>query len=347
MGNNGCKGNLKNKVILEKTRVKEREIAPDFIKGICIILMVYGHLNYQGSSASIQKQIVALIYTFHIPVFLIISGIFFNYSLDPKSSTKRITQRLIIPYLLFLSIYLLGLFIVNKLGIHTENKPIHGITDYLITLLYKPYGSYWFLHSLIVMQGLMILTWSICSVFKAYKSLIFFILFAFILIICTHIEIISLRTATYFFLGNIIAVITKKSIHLSKIAGLVFLTSISALIIFKLDIYTFNIFQIIWCLSIFFSLWILAQTFDKLKFTKIISWIGQNTLIILVLHALFMVAIKVTTPLFLKLDQTGILYSITASFIVIAFCILAAKIFDQIKISRYIFGVESIYRKLN
>ena len=70
-----------------------------------IVLMVYGHIDHVGSLAILQKQFVVLIYTFHVPIFLIISGFFFKITPQEEEyeSGKRLLQRLIIPYLIFIS----------------------------------------------------------------------------------------------------------------------------------------------------------------------------------------------------------------------------------------------------
>lgn len=57
--------------------VKERDISFDIVKGICILLMIIGH-----SAAS--SQVTNFIYSFHMPVFLFISGYFL--------SQKKITE---------------------------------------------------------------------------------------------------------------------------------------------------------------------------------------------------------------------------------------------------------------
>lgn len=44
----------------------------DYLKGIFIILMILFHLVYIGDNYPYMKQVV---YTFHMPVFLILSGV--------------------------------------------------------------------------------------------------------------------------------------------------------------------------------------------------------------------------------------------------------------------------------
>ncbi|HAW18859.1 MAG TPA: hypothetical protein DCX14_01635 [Flavobacteriales bacterium] len=53
-----------------------RITAPDFIKGLCIILMVYGHITMIGTLDEAQNAIKEFIYTFHMQIFLLVSGFF-------------------------------------------------------------------------------------------------------------------------------------------------------------------------------------------------------------------------------------------------------------------------------
>ncbi len=57
----------------------------DFLKGIFIILMITFHLVYIGDSYPYAKRIV---YTFHMPGFLIISGYLMNITKSRKDFIK-------------------------------------------------------------------------------------------------------------------------------------------------------------------------------------------------------------------------------------------------------------------
>lgn len=73
----------------EKKRIDYFDIA----KGIGIILMILGHMSLQN------KYLKNFLYTFHMPLFFIISGYFFRYR-ENKICIKNIIKKLIIPYTL-------------------------------------------------------------------------------------------------------------------------------------------------------------------------------------------------------------------------------------------------------
>lgn len=67
---------------------KIRDKKMDFIKGVTIFLMVWGHIvqHFYGNEGSFYGNIVyKVIYTFHMPLFMFISGYFFKSSLDKRS----------------------------------------------------------------------------------------------------------------------------------------------------------------------------------------------------------------------------------------------------------------------
>lgn len=68
----------------------------DVAKGIGIFLVIFAHVNY-------QPELLTMIYSFHMPLFFIISGILFdkNKHTDFKTFIGRRFKTLFIPYVLF------------------------------------------------------------------------------------------------------------------------------------------------------------------------------------------------------------------------------------------------------
>lgn len=76
---------------------KNRDLSFDIAKGMGIFLMVIGH-------TSIPKFVSSWIYSFHMPLFFIISGIFYNPVKYPSFLSFLIakSRSLLIPYILYL-----------------------------------------------------------------------------------------------------------------------------------------------------------------------------------------------------------------------------------------------------
>lgn len=76
---------------------KERNLSFDITKGIAIFLMVFGH-------TSLPKFASTWIYSFHMPLFFLVSGVFFNLKRYSEWHVFFITKirTLLIPYFLYL-----------------------------------------------------------------------------------------------------------------------------------------------------------------------------------------------------------------------------------------------------
>lgn len=72
----------------------KRKTYIDIAKGIATILVIIGHCNYTNS------KLVAWLYTFHMPLFFIINGLFISLNKYPtlKDFTKKKAKSLLIPY---------------------------------------------------------------------------------------------------------------------------------------------------------------------------------------------------------------------------------------------------------
>ncbi len=88
--------------------VKERDLSFDFIKGILILLVVYGHTIPRFSGVTIHDRLdTVIIYTFHMPLFIFISGYFATHSLSKsiKECMAKVLKRLFIPAFLWTIVY--------------------------------------------------------------------------------------------------------------------------------------------------------------------------------------------------------------------------------------------------
>lgn len=78
----------------------EREYQYDNMKFILILLVIFGHL-LEYIKGDISLNIYRFIYTFHMPVFIFISGYF------AKFKRKKIIFQLLIPYIILQTIYII------------------------------------------------------------------------------------------------------------------------------------------------------------------------------------------------------------------------------------------------
>ncbi|MFV0418424.1 MAG: acyltransferase family protein [Dysgonomonas sp.] len=132
----------------------ERIVWIDIAKGIGIILVVLGHVNYVSD---IDYNILRLVYMFHMPLFFFLSGYLYKKNTDIKGLVKNKFQQLMIPY--FASLFVLAPF-------SSMFKELYASPDITFTMvaetigkllfggcyLYDEIGPLWFLPVLFFTQ---------------------------------------------------------------------------------------------------------------------------------------------------------------------------------------------------
>lgn len=116
----------------------------DFLKGLAIFLVVYGHsIQYcmDNNQDFFQNPIFKFIYSFHMPLFMLISGYLYSSSIQKRNSKDLILIRfkqLIIPAIAWYSIYTM------VTAIFKDTDIVSGIINYLKGIPYQ----FWFLFTL-------------------------------------------------------------------------------------------------------------------------------------------------------------------------------------------------------
>jgi len=146
----------------------------DYGKGIGIILVVYGHLQSSAYHMGIKvpEQFFALsdsiIYSFHMPLFFFLSGLFVENSLRKRGAKDYLVDR-------FLRIaYIYVIWSVLQVGVEAifSGETQRGTTVFdLLAILWRPWGQFWFLYALLFMH----ITYAIFSNFGKYANVLFFV----------------------------------------------------------------------------------------------------------------------------------------------------------------------------
>jgi len=126
----------------------------DFLKGVAISLVVIGHFFPESIATQGYRSLRATIYSFHMPLFMIISGYLYSLSsrvvsfLDYIQFVKHKAIRLVIPYFVIaVSVLLIKIILQNFIPM--EN-PVSS--KFLIQLFFAPMGGFatflWFIYTL-------------------------------------------------------------------------------------------------------------------------------------------------------------------------------------------------------
>ncbi|MES3695799.1 acyltransferase family protein [Mammaliicoccus sciuri] len=93
---------------------KERDHYFDNARFFLIVLVVFGHLTRSYVNDShIFKALYMFIYSFHMPAFVLISG-FFAKGVGKPGYIKKITIKLLLPYLIFQLFYGLYYYYIDR-----------------------------------------------------------------------------------------------------------------------------------------------------------------------------------------------------------------------------------------
>jgi len=133
-------------------RQTQRSAMVDIAKGMAIVLVVYGHCLRGLVLADVLPETSWLystdyvVYTFHMPIFFLLSGLFFPSSLrkSPREFWVGRLGNIVYPYFLWSLIH--GGFQLALGGTGAVNSPFH-LRD-LAAIPWKPIPPFWFLYAL-------------------------------------------------------------------------------------------------------------------------------------------------------------------------------------------------------
>ena len=180
----------------------------DRAKGFAIALVVWGHLaSVVTTNVPLWFYIsISAIYSFHMPVFMYLSGFVFflvdapeRFWRSPASQIFARFNRLMVPFLFFGFVVVVGKFFVNSAGQTVD--PVGSIPEGLLKVLYNapdnPSGSIWYLLvlfvytiaapilwkmgknglSLVILFGILGWTLDVEEIFYLHRISIYFIFF--------------------------------------------------------------------------------------------------------------------------------------------------------------------------
>lgn len=164
------------------TDIRTRNKNIDYIKAFAIVLVVLGHAIQFGSGIYVKEHmfennyIIYFIYSFHMPIFMLVSGFLFSISIS-KYKTKEIiikkSQSLIIP-IIFWS--LLTTFFDCLIG---DKDRLLNPFRFGVAWFFEFIGQFWFLWAVFICSMVVLL------INKVFKDNIFAYLFVFIITFIT------------------------------------------------------------------------------------------------------------------------------------------------------------------
>jgi len=128
-----------------------RESWVDYAKAIGIILVVYGHVARGVVNAGVEVSestyllIDSILYSFHMPLFFFLSGLFFVSSFQKRGSVRFVFSKIdtiVYPYILWS-------LLQGVIEVYLSNYTNGNVSfSEVLSLLWSPRAHFWFLYAL-------------------------------------------------------------------------------------------------------------------------------------------------------------------------------------------------------
>lgn len=323
----------------------EKRIAElDYLKGVLILLVISFHLVWFEQLHPFAKQVV---YTFHMPGFLLLSGYLMNVGKQPKDFLRTLLW-LAIPYIIIESGYIV---MASLLPI---NEHIDHLTPavFLDRLFLHPLGPYWYLHTLILCGGIYYLIYHSQTIIHKSKPspfirllLIGLAYYALSYLLNTLLPLkgvggtFSFSSALYFLAGAAIRQSGTEFISFFRPSRL-------SIVLFALLVCFSNnpnqasiggVFIAYFAISS--VLWLYTKT--PPKGGRGVCFLGRNSLVLYVFSPIFTVLCKQFVP-YLQFDPTGLIFLLVSLVFCVGGSLAIAWAMDVTGISRFFFGRKAL-----
>jgi fucose 4-O-acetylase-like acetyltransferase len=296
----------------------------DFLKGFLIVLVISFHLVYIGDLHLYAKRVV---YTFHMPGFLFISG----YLMNIRRSwmvVMRIMLHYAVPYVLMESGYIM-MASVLPIREHLDDLTVGVFFD---KLLLHPLGPYWYLQTLII-----------CGIAYAAISRLHFLKpvsrFVFLGIIYYLISewagILTFACSMYFLAGGMLRYSGLSFTHLFQSS------SVTILAFVLLAIHPQNL-QMDTSGGVLMTMLVMSAAlfvngYIGVRPRRLISFLGRKTMPLFLFSPIFTFLCKPLVP-FSLFDRTGLTFLLLSLVICISGSLAVEWLMDKIGLSRYFYA---------
>lgn len=327
--------------------MSQRIMQLDYLKGVMIVLVVVFHIVAFDATYPTLRTVV---YTFHVSVFLLISGYLSNIDKKPTAFRSKMLK-LIVPYIIFETLYMFVLYGIGQAFDSSLAMRSLAIQDVVIRLLAYPLGVYWYFHALIVCNVVYYLIFHYLRLSVTSKFVLMSVVLYGITFVIKEVGWATIlagggfvwESIMYFLIGvfiNLVGVPFLKMIPASVLSVIPF-----GILVFSLDNYYRGSLSgiALTLLVISFLLFVFNHISSSVR--KFWCYLGRNSLVIFVFSPFIIPVTKYVLPLF-NFDKTVVLFTIFTVSITIICCFSCALLSDKLRLSKYLFGKERIYSPL-
>ena len=298
-------------------RRPERDLGIDFAKGVCIFLVVWGHLPRTGSWEDAFYRIVTTIYAFHIPIFIFISGYLFGNRTGCLGDFKKVVFHVFKPYLIA-GCLMLGLYYVAaRFGVPTHGE---GGSPLFRLLMGHAGGALWYLYTLGLFE-LLTLAWLWLG--KRLKRAVFnpmalVLVLGLASLVCSRSDVIAMQP--WFFLYFVVGYFARKVFpERLPATALTIILAVATMAYFPFWRGTLGNFVV--TISVLSALLALGRLSGSTACGRLFTFLGRKSLSILLFHPIFIGVLKPCYNGLLKIDGTGTCSMVSTALIVVVSCL--------------------------
>lgn len=342
-------------MIIQMQKAKPRIEELDFLKCAFITLMIAFHLVYIGNTYPVAKQ---LVYTFHMPGFLLVSGYLFNVS-KPWAALGKTLLWIFIPY----SVMETGYTVMASL------LPIREHIDHLTPgllidhIFLHPTGPYWYLHTLMLCgacyyvafrkprgrsvrtagTGKPLIPERLISLENQMLTGRFVLLALFLWLLSHGCGLLSTANTAYFFAGAAVRQMVGDFRRAFPVSW--WILPLLATVCLDPGHYHKETFwgACIVYLVICSLLWIYSRRIPQ-GLKRLMLFIGRNTFPLLLFSPVFTILAKYYQPLLLRAEPTGMLFLAVSVGFAMAGSFGITWMMDATGVSRLFFGKNGLNR---
>lgn len=302
----------------------------DFLRCIFIVLMVAFHLVSLGDAYPYAKQVV---YTFHMPGFLLISGYLMNVD-KPLRAFGRMLCWILVPYAVMEAAYVCAsAWLPVRDGVEQLSV---GVV--LWRLFVAPMGPYWYLHTWLLCGAAYYAVFRLCPRRGSVASRL--VVYALVLYGLSLVAgLVTFANAMYFWAG---AVLRQGGVDFLRafrptawsLVACVGLCAFPA----NLDRGTLGGVAVVWTV-LSFLLWAYARM--PRGVLRVCGFVGRNTLPVLLFSPVFTMLSRCYYPWF-GFDPTGLCFAVLTVGVAVAGCLWLAHVADVWHLSPWFFGKKRI-----
>ena len=306
-----------------QTTMRNRIDELDFLKGIFILLMIAFHLVYINDMYPYAKRVV---YTFHMPCFLIMSGYLMNINKPWRDFVKTMLGYAI-PYIIMESGYIV-MAAALPIREHLDGLTLHVFIE---KLMVNPLGPYWYLQTLLIGGMAYMAVFRLVPIKTNSRLILLGLLFH---VLSSMLGVMSFACSLYFLAG-----VTLRQSELPFTA--VFQPSPLAIVAFALlAMHPQNLLMeqaggalmvyliVVGCLS--------TYSYIGKKAQLLLSFLGRNTMPLFLFSPIFTFLCKPLVPV-LQFEATGFAYLFVSLTICVAGSLSVDRAMHRIGLSQYFY----------